>query len=171
MTASNTNTAKNVSRNERRRAAAAAKKGQVKIETLETITGTVENFEVNKINNDGTAVITGTVDSSALQISSTDPKVEVKDNSDRGITTKIIWGLMSREEGCTREEVLNALKEKFPAKREAALKNTMGALMHVLPKNYEYEVIKTQIDEKDKRKVRFQVKKIEKVEEKQAEAA
>jgi hypothetical protein len=157
----NNTSSKNANRNERRRAARKAKASQFKTTPIEKIEGTIEGVEVNKINNDGTAEITGTIDSSALQIEGTVNK-EVKVESDRGVTTKLIWDMMSRPEGCTREEVLTALKERFPNKKDAALKNTMGALMHVLPIRYEHDVVKTQIDAKDKRKVRFQVKKIHK---------
>jgi hypothetical protein len=77
------------------------------------------------------------------------------EKKERGLTTQIIHDMMIRPEGCTREEIIHALKKEFPKKELSALKNTIGALMNVLPQRMGWSVRKEQINPKDKRIVRF----------------
>lgn len=147
-----------LNRNERRKQQRAAKKNNVTpiTELAGTVDGNGEGLEISH-------KLEGTVDAQDQVVRSTDTvvveetKVAEESTSDRGRTTKIIMEMMLQPEGTTREAIIKRLQEEFPNKQVSALKNTVGALMHVIPVRMNWKVEKTQIDIKDKRKMNFRV--------------
>lgn len=85
--------------------------------------------------------------------------LKVNTNNERGRTSAYIAEMMSREGGCTREEILTGLQQMFPEKELTALKNTVGALMHTLPIRFGWKVNRIQIDPADKRKMKYTIEK------------
>lgn len=143
----NNTSSKNAARNERRRAARAALNVNTKVIKQITFGDTMhQEYEMavpENVNTNLPAIIEG------MGVVSHDEKKE------RGLTTQIIHDMMIRPEGCTREEIIHALKVQFPHKSNSILKNTIGALMNVLPQRMGWNVRKDQINPKDKRIVRF----------------
>jgi hypothetical protein len=151
----NTNTVK-LDRNARRRLARALAKANG-AQSIETIVQAVEGpqQEVEEKKETKTEVV----------------EAKEETTSDRGKTTKIIMEMMQSEEGTTRQAIIERLQTEFPGKELSAIKNTVGALMHVIPVRMNWVVEKTQIDPADKRKINFKVTGVKAAEQPAEEAA